>query len=106
MMVQSSSLNPKVQVALCIQLYVGSGFSAIESTIALKLIGWAAEISCLVEGAAVKFYSYTLFSLTFQHIHSATATSGSMTWLPHPRELFGSSWFGRYVEKQIVDEFL
>lgn len=34
---------------------------------AFKFLGWAAGISCLVGGAAVTFYSYTLLSLTLQH---------------------------------------
>ncbi|KAL0696181.1 hypothetical protein Bca4012_027803 [Brassica carinata] len=68
MMVPSSFLNLKAQVALRIQLDdIGSGFSTIESTVAFKFIGWAAEISSLVDRASVTFYSYTLFSLTLQH---------------------------------------
>lgn len=34
---------------------------------AFKFLGWATGISCLVGGAAVTFYSYTLLSLTLQH---------------------------------------
>ncbi|EOA40375.1 hypothetical protein CARUB_v10009101mg [Capsella rubella] len=34
---------------------------------AFKFLGWVAGISCLVGGAAVTFYSYTLLSLTLQH---------------------------------------
>ncbi|KFK43136.1 hypothetical protein AALP_AA1G084800 [Arabis alpina] len=34
---------------------------------AFKFLGWAGGISCLVGGAAVTFYSYTLLSLTLEH---------------------------------------
>ncbi|CAL9214156.1 unnamed protein product [Arabidopsis halleri] len=34
---------------------------------AFKFLGWVAGISCLVGGAAVTFYSYTLLSLTLDH---------------------------------------
>ncbi|KAJ0235992.1 GABA transporter 1 [Hirschfeldia incana] len=60
---------------------------------AFKFLGWAAGISCLVGGAAVTFYSYTLLSLTLQH--HASLGHRYLRFRDMAHHILGPKW-GRY----------
>ncbi|KAL0797498.1 hypothetical protein Bca101_052672 [Brassica carinata] len=62
---------------------------------AFKFLGWAAGISCLVGGAAVTFYSYTLLSLTLQH--HASLGHRYLRFRDMAHHILGPKWGKYYV---------
>ncbi|XP_010488622.1 PREDICTED: GABA transporter 1 [Camelina sativa] len=60
---------------------------------AFKFLGWIAGISCLVGGAAITFYSYTLLSLTLQH--HASHGHRYLRFRDMAHHILGPKW-GRY----------
>ncbi|KAL0752992.1 hypothetical protein Bca101_090660 [Brassica carinata] len=62
---------------------------------AFKFLGWAAGLSCLVGGAAVTFYSYTLLSLTLQH--HASLGHRYLRFRDMAHHILGPKWGTYYV---------
>ncbi|KAL1201901.1 GABA transporter 1 [Cardamine amara subsp. amara] len=62
---------------------------------AFKFLGWVAGISCLVGGAAVTFYSYTLLSLTLQH--HASLGHRYLRFRDMAHHILGPKWGKYYV---------